>query len=188
MSNKMLNLIKIISSFFIVTFVLLSIIKIVFNIHLIYHFVDTIFLICFIASIIILLVISIKCSKKYKDFKIITLSFVIMLSIITLVVKFSFPNLDSVGKIASSPSGKNTVVVLVGGFIDAAYEAYPVKGYLFYQLQDNGYVSNSDDWGSSEITVTWENDNKAIVKIHSNFSPNEGSNKNNEIVVQFGRP
>ncbi len=186
MNKKLLKLIKIMSSFFVVTFIIWGIIKIAFDIRLIYNFVDTIFFICFISSIIIWLVIFIKCSKKYKALKIIIISFVLVLSLITFGIKSLYSFLDShVVMVASSPSKKNTLVILEGGFIDATYEAYPVKGYLFYQLQDNGYVSNHDDWGGSKITVTWENDNKAIVKIHSNFYPNEGSNKSNEIVVQF---
>lgn len=186
MNNKMLNVLKITSSFFVVIFVLFGIIKIVFNIRLIYHFVDTIFFICFFVSIIIWLVILIKRLNKHKVLKIIAIIFVVVLSIVSLGVKLLYSCFDSdVAKIDRSPSEKNALVVIEGGFIDAVYEAYPVKGYLFYQLQDNGYVSNHDDWGGSEITVTWENENKAIVTIHSDFYPNEGSNIHNEIVVQF---
>lgn len=160
----------------------------VYNFRLIYRFIDTIYFFCFLASIIIWLVIFIKYSKKFKVLKIIIISIVIVLSVLTFTVKslYSFLIYGDIVKTFSSPSNKNTLVVLDCGFIDAVYEAYPIKGHLFYQIQDNGFVSNEDDWGGSDITVTWENENKAIVKIHTDaIPPNEGSNKNNEIVVNF---
>lgn len=87
---------------------------------------------------------------------------------------------------ATSPSGNNTVVVLEGGFIDAIYTAYPLKFRFFYQKQDNGFVSNHDDWGGAKVEVEWLSDNKAKVKILSGSGiPNKDSNEDNNIIVDF---
>ena len=85
-----------------------------------------------------------------------------------------------------SPSGKNQVIVFEGGFIDASYSAYPKIARVFYQYQDNGYVAKHDFWGGAEIEVEWKSDDSAYVKVKiDGFSPNEGSNKDDIILVSF---
>lgn len=86
----------------------------------------------------------------------------------------------------TSPSGKNKVVVLHTGFTDAVYKAYPVKLKMFYQQQDNGFVSHHDDWGGADLEVEWVTDNKAIVKVISGSGiKNENSNEDDIIIVEF---
>ena len=187
MSNKILKIMKIAATIFLVTFILWNIIKTVLDIRFIDRSMDAFVFLCFVASLITWLVIWIKHSTKYRILKISAISIALVVSIGFFVLNFlMFGFLDyHVIKMVDSPSKKNTLVVVEGGYLDAVYMAYPVKGYLFYHIQDNGYVSNHDDWGGSEFTVTWDHEDRAIVKFHSNFTPNEGSNKNNEIVVQF---
>ncbi len=186
MKNKIFIITKTGTLFFITIFILITIIKFVFDIRFINNYVDTITGLLFLSSIITWLVIIIRKSNNLKALKIIALSSVIVVLLLLLCVNILFGSLDNhIIKTAHSPSGKNALVVFEGGFIDATYEAYPIKCNFLYQIQNNGYVSNHDDWGGSDITITWENDNKAIVKVNSDFHPNEGSNINNEIVVTF---
>lgn len=85
-----------------------------------------------------------------------------------------------------SPDGENKLVVLEGGYLDATYNAYPVKFKWFYQRQNNGSVSNRDDWGGSEIEIEWISNDKAVVRILSGAnSQNGNSNAGNEIIVTF---
>ncbi len=88
----------------------------------------------------------------------------------------------------SSPSGSHQVAVFEGGFIDAYYEACPVKYRFFYEEQDNGYVSFFDFWGGADIEVEWESETCAKVYIitgDEELSPDEGSNENGIIIVTF---
>ena len=186
MKNKIPTIVKIASTLIIVVLIFYYILKYAFGIHFIYSSYDTIILICFIASIIYWLIYFIKKSVRFKTFKIIIVSLLLFSSLLILSFNIVFGFLsDKIVLKNSSPSGENTLIVLEGGFIDAIYKAYPVKYLIFYQVQNNGFVSNHDDWGASKITVTWENDKKAIVKIHSGFHPIQKSNSNNEIVVVF---
>lgn len=87
---------------------------------------------------------------------------------------------------SSSPSGKNSLIVFEGGFIDAYYNAYPVKCSFFYKLQNNGFVSKHDHWGGAEIKVDWISEKEAHVKIDvGDFMENDGSNKDDIIIVTF---
>jgi len=140
-------------------------------------------------SIIIWLIIAIKSKpQQKKTLKIVLLSVLICIILLFLTARtlffYFFENREI--KKFTSPTGKNELVVFESGFIDAIYYAYPVKCKWFYQEQENGYVSNHDDWGGAEAKVDWVTDNKAIVKFMSGFEiPNEGTNPNNEIIVEF---
>ena len=74
----------------------------------------------------------------------------------------------------TSPSKENKVVVFNTGFLDDIYRAYPVKWRFFYKEQDNGGFENMR---REPLTVTWETDNKAIIRT--------SSSKEKKIIVEF---
>ncbi len=85
----------------------------------------------------------------------------------------------------SSPSGKHRLVIVDQGFLDAAYHAYPVRFRMFYQLQDNGFVSFHEGTVDG-FEVEWEGDERAIVRFESEARiRNAFSNPDDRIVVEF---
>jgi hypothetical protein len=114
---------------------------------------------------------------------------------ISIILVFAVPYLFLFSSISGkvyyesvSPSGKNSLVVFEGGFIDANYTAYPKILWIFYQYQDNGFVQKHDFWGGAEINVDWVSDNSASVKvITGDFRAVDGSNNDDIIIVTFDK-
>ena len=148
------------------------------------YVIDIVFL---ILAVLWLVFVSKGLPAKLKVLKIFIVSVIIGATVVGLGVKLTYGFLENEEiKRFTSPAGKNQVVILQGGFIDAVYYAYPVEFKWFYKEQENGYVSKHDDWGGAEISIDWVNDNKAIVRVISEFAiANEGTNPNDEIVVEF---
>lgn len=89
-------------------------------------------------------------------------------------------------RMSVSPNGDNHVVVLEKGLFDSSYEAYPLKLGVFYQRQNNGFLSYHDLWGTPTVNMEWVSDDTAIITVeHLNYQPNQNSNMDNRIVVRF---
>lgn len=168
-------------------FCIFTIILKVLNLNFINNFLNVLFLITCVVLVTawIFLIVRYKVNKRWLKnavTAILILLFVMMLPYIILFNEVS----GSAYYEETSPSGKNKVIIFESSFIDASYYAYPKFMGIFYKNQDNGYVSKHDFWGGAEIEVEWKSDNLAYVKIKiEGFSPNEGSNKNDIIIVSF---
>lgn len=161
-------------------YLLWIVIKSIFNLEFIYSWINKVSFVLFVLCVITLIIVIKNSIKLHIVLKTIIIIFILYGCIINILFES-----NQVNKIETSPSGKNTVVVLEGGFVDAIYYAYPVKAKIFYQKQNNGYVSKIDDWGGAEAAIVWLNEDKAVVTINSGFQPTDDSNKNNEIIVSF---
>lgn len=142
-------------------------------------------------SVFVILCIRHGCQPD-KSRKWMTVLFSVLL-ILVLIPVWAFGRLTSTLAyhthfIYESPGGKNTLVIIEGGFIDAVVWAYPLDG-SFYEKQDNGFLSYHDlgSVASEEgIRVQWVSEDMAIVTVaHSNYQPNENSNTDDRIVVVF---
>ena len=143
-------------------------------------------LLCF-SLLVAWIYLIIRHKLNYRWLKITVIAIpMIFLTLIFPVINLAMTISDDMYYESHSPSGKNQVVVLEGGFIDAIYSAYPKVAGFMYQSQDNGHVSKHDCWGGAKIEVEWESDDIAIVKvITEGHQPNSGSNKDDIIIVSF---
>jgi len=128
----------------------------------------------FIGISIVILGVWVSIIIRYKLRKTKFARLVIFLSVIIAVVSMPFimfllSSDRTVCYTESSPFGKNKIVVFESGFIDAVYMAYPVKYGIFYQKQDNGYITKHDFWGGANIEVEWISENEACVKVITDY-------------------
>jgi hypothetical protein len=170
-----------------ILFLVLLIVPKLMGLYYINGYVDSILLvICFISFFTwIFLIVKNKTSKKWPRVIVVLISVIILAISIPYLLLFSLLSgnacFDSV-----SPSGKNRLVVLEGGFIDMSYKAYPRVLSIFYKYQDNGFVQKHDFWGGAEFLVDWVSDNYAsVIVITGDFDAVSGSNKDDIIIVTF---
>ena len=111
------------------------------------------FAVCFVTVLIwSFLIVRYKAKKTWV--KITAAAICILLCIVMLPYMVLFNALsEKLYYEESSPSGKNSVVVMKGGFLDAVYYAYPKVAGMFYKPQDNGHVSKHDLWGGADIEI-----------------------------------
>ena len=86
-------------------------------------------------------------------------------------------------KIYSCPYDSRKLVVFESLWIDSTYTAYPVRGLVFYQEQENGSVSTHDSSGF--VQVHWDSAEQARVYIKPQAYYGEFSNRNGEIIVTY---
>lgn len=168
-------------------FCIFTVILKVLNLKFIINFLNYLFPIACILLVVawIFLIVRYKVNKQWLKIALVAIPILLFVMIVPYIMLFNKIS-GNVYYEEISPSGKNKVIVFEGGFIDASYYAYPKFMGIFYKYQDNGYVSKHDYWGGAEIEVEWKLDDLAYVKIKiEGFSPNEGSNKNDIIIVSF---
>jgi Ca2+/Na+ antiporter len=127
---------------------------------------DTVYRVSSIITVIAgeILVIAFMCKKRMQWYKNVLLILLLIAILYVFYIFYIFASLFETREyeVFTSPDGKNQIIAIEGGFLDAVYTAYPVKNDIFYFKNNDSIVKRHDHWGGAKKEIEWK-DSSAVV-------------------------